>query len=380
MPALQVVDTTPRKPEPTGVEQFFSKIAKSYKDQSDRDQIGEIINEYSSNRQEANAFENMQLKLEKSNISPSRRMEVQNSLNDIKKGIIQKDKALNAQFIASQKATEKKNEKAEKAERTKNEVKEIYLSANYSPEEAEAKSEIMSAQSAREEVGRKQEGDEYRKLREKSISEYVNEAMEAGEEAMGQEFAIEEAEKATQSGNVTGPGFMALLKNNPYTQLIVGLTPDEAALQATNKKLLEGTKGLFGPKPTEREFFLLLNEMLPSIGKSKEANQAGLAFIRKVNNLKSARSAIVSKLTNGGSKYVPNIQELVNKEMKPLHDALLSDLREAKEKYGTPESKDEKKESKDGIIKVRAPDGTYWDMTQAQIDKAAKDEVIFEPV
>ena len=96
MPAVQIVDSTPRKQEPTGVEEFFSKLGKSYKDESDRVEIGKLLEDYQSNRQDANAWEDLQLGLEKSNISPTKRLETQKSLNEIKKTIIEKDKALNA--------------------------------------------------------------------------------------------------------------------------------------------------------------------------------------------------------------------------------------------------------------------------------------------
>lgn len=95
MPQVQVVDTTENKPEPTGVQEFFSKLGKSYKDEADRVEIEKILDEYKANRQDANAWEDLQLNLEKSNISPSKRLETQKSLNEMKKLIIEKDKALN---------------------------------------------------------------------------------------------------------------------------------------------------------------------------------------------------------------------------------------------------------------------------------------------
>lgn len=96
MPQLQVVDTTERSPEPTGVEQFFSRLGKSVKDQQDRAEIGKLLEEYKNNREDANAWENLQLGLESSTISPTRRLQTQESLNQMKKLIIEKDKALNA--------------------------------------------------------------------------------------------------------------------------------------------------------------------------------------------------------------------------------------------------------------------------------------------
>lgn len=96
MPQVQVVDTTPRNPDPSGVQEFFSKLGKSFKDQQDRVEIGELLEQYKQNREDANAWEDLQLGLESSTISPTKRLQTQQSLNEMKKLIIEKDKALNA--------------------------------------------------------------------------------------------------------------------------------------------------------------------------------------------------------------------------------------------------------------------------------------------
>lgn len=98
MPSLQVVNTTRDKPEPTGVQNFFSKLQKHYKEQQDNDTIGNLISEYQQNREQANSWEDLQLNLQKSNISPSKRLEAQQELNATRKNIIEKDKALNARM------------------------------------------------------------------------------------------------------------------------------------------------------------------------------------------------------------------------------------------------------------------------------------------
>lgn len=102
MPSLQVVDTTENKPEPTGVQEFFSKLGKSYKDQADRVEIGKLIDDYSKNRQDVDAWQNLQLNLEKSNVSPNRRLEAQKNLNEVKKNLIAQDKVLNSNAAKKQ--------------------------------------------------------------------------------------------------------------------------------------------------------------------------------------------------------------------------------------------------------------------------------------
>lgn len=114
MPQVQVVDTTENPPEPTGVEQFFSRLGKSYKDDEDRVQIGSLINEYKKNREDANAWEDLQLGLESSTISPSKRLETQKSLNEMRKQITEKDKALNAHVKKGMKTVEERSTEIQK--------------------------------------------------------------------------------------------------------------------------------------------------------------------------------------------------------------------------------------------------------------------------
>jgi len=218
----------------------------------------------------------------------------------------------------------------------------------------------------------KQPGSKYREMREQSISKYVDEAFQKGEQAEETDFAIQEAKKAV-SGEIAGPGLEAIAKNNPYGQLLLGLTTDEALLQSANKKLLEGTKGIFGPKPTEREIFLLLNSMLPSIGKSQEANLVSLGFIEQANNMKRKHADIVSEITNGGQIYVPDVEAKVSKIMKPYIERFKTRLEEGKKELDRIDRATTK-------VKVKSPSGEVGFMTQEQIDKAKADNVIFSPV
>ena len=210
-----------------------------------------------------------------------------------------------------------------------------------SRENSEAESKI----SAEEEKNRP--GGEFNKLREKSVADLVNKAFEKRSESEDLKFNLNIARKAI-NGEIQEPGLMAIAKNDPYGQLYFGLTPDEAALQAANKKILGGAKGIFGSKPTEREIFLLLNGMLPSIGKTREANLAGLDILEKANDLTILYSDLVDKITEGGTKYVPNIESQVNERMKPIIGQFKEQLVQANNNFNAPnqENKNSKPESK----------------------------------
>lgn len=122
MPSLQVVNTTRDKPDPTELEQFFSKLGKDYRDKQDKADVNKLLNEYQQNRKDANAWEDLQLGLEKSTVSPTKRLEVQKSLNEMAKVINEKDKTLNARVKQDMEGVEKKKE----TERVQQSVFELY--------------------------------------------------------------------------------------------------------------------------------------------------------------------------------------------------------------------------------------------------------------
>lgn len=130
MPQLQVVDTTRNEagvhPVQENLQTFFSKMGKDYRDKQDRVEIGNLINQYKQNREDANAWEDLQLGLEQSNISPTKRLQTQQSLNEMKKLIIEKDKALNAQVKKGMLSAEDRQKQ-----------KDNLISTGYTPEEAE---------------------------------------------------------------------------------------------------------------------------------------------------------------------------------------------------------------------------------------------------
>lgn len=161
------------------------------------------------------------------------------------------------------------------------------------------------------------------------VAKYVGNALQKGQEADDMEIAMAEIDQAIE-GDITGPGLMAIAKDNPFLQLFIGLTPDEATLKAANKKVLEGSAGIFGARPTEREIFLLLEEMLPSISKTPAANKAGMEVIKRRNDIAKLHAQIVDELTEGGAKYVPNIKSLAAVKMEPYAKEFLKELQAKK--------------------------------------------------
>lgn len=98
MPQIQMIDSTPRKQEPTGVQEFFSKLASSYKEKQDEDTIGNILAEYGQNMEDARAYQTALNRLQRAPISPIRKAQEIKTLQDQERVLIERDKALNARF------------------------------------------------------------------------------------------------------------------------------------------------------------------------------------------------------------------------------------------------------------------------------------------
>ena len=355
MPQIQTINTSRDKPDPTGIEKFFSRLSQQYKEREDNQQIGQLLEQYKANRDQANAWEDLQLGLESSTISPSRRLETQKSLNETRKNILEKEKVLTQQaglVLKAQQGPKKTQasqpidpEQLENIQRVRANPEfegaspakkyQMLTDNGVSKENAKAEADIY----AKEEEFKP--GKKFQEGREKSVLDTVNQAYTNLNEAEELDKVINDIERVITEEDITGPGAVAFAKNNPYLQLIIGLTPGESELQSLNKKMLSGTKSIFGNRPTEREIFLLLNSMLPSIGKTKEANLAGVQVLRKYNNLKLNHAKLIDELTEGGTKYVNNLESIVAKKLKAQEDDLLNTAREANKQYGSnPDLKD----------------------------------------
>src|SRR5215510_4330776 len=102
MPQPRVLDLAQSyEPRDTEVNKFFNKVGQVYKDREDQNTVDRLINEYKANRDNSRAWEDLQLGLEQSTISPTKRLQTQQNLNEMKKLIIEQDKALNAKFRAN---------------------------------------------------------------------------------------------------------------------------------------------------------------------------------------------------------------------------------------------------------------------------------------
>lgn len=436
MPAAQLIQTqrAPQQPSPleTTLKSFSNRLLENKRDQDETDALKEIYGQFQADG--ANIEQQIKMVQTDPRISPTNRVNTVKQLMEFQKynGELQKKAAVDLKK-ANDEQKKRDNNKAilddlaerrgldretlnayeddyklaEQITRPAKEGKELLSNQPIDPDQlrriqhVRSNPEYESASASKKykmltesgvsrpnaeseakifaEEEKNKPGKKYDELREKDTADYVKKSFDAREHAEETDFTIKTIKKAI-NGDVTGPGGMALVKNNPYGQLYFGLTPDEASLQAANKKLLETSKGIFGSKPTEREIFLLLNSMLPAIGRSKESNLASLYFIEKLNDLNKAHGDIVEELTENG--YVPNLESKVNKKMKPLLEDFKKEVEDgyaAMMERGDIKPEREPK-SDEVLINVKAPNGTLGTMTQKQIDEAKARNAIFTPI
>lgn len=108
MPQLQVYDPKERPPEPTGVQKFFSNLGKSFKDKEDSDKLADILKEYGENQNNEMRYLKGLESLERSNISPSKRLEAQKYLSEFEKLNSKKSSQTNQKLSAYETELQKK--------------------------------------------------------------------------------------------------------------------------------------------------------------------------------------------------------------------------------------------------------------------------------
>lgn len=192
-------------------------------------------------------------------------------------------------------------------------------------------SEIAKAEESRRQEERKLGQKEKQASREevlgfhKESKEYDEDLMKKGRVAKTQIEAIKDIKKAVSSGNVKPTSLANIFKTfGKIGQALSDavISGDEAALQASIPQLLEGWKDVFGVRLTDADL-KVLQDKLPSIGKSPEANRAIVKVLEKYADLTLLRNQISKEIksNNGGLRplgYADMIEERFDQMISPV--------------------------------------------------------------
>lgn len=330
MPQLQVVDLGRGNTERTAIPDFFNNLAKAYKEREDTDTISRITEEYKKNRNDINAWEDYQLALENSDISPTRRVELQKRLNETKKVLIDRDKQLNkrAKDLLSPEELEVKREQLRDAGFPEYDI-DRYIEATpgvqqiMEREHAELVARGLRKPRTKEQP---QQPPTQNELTEPSVQQ--NPTKENLEPRAPEQKATQEAEVGQKPSEVLAPPKIEVKKQPvaekeewPEIPVPQGLTPKEkVALQ--NKQQTENSNEL--KKYQEKRLAASRTDVL-------------LKDMTRLNESKKLPSGIGKAIIdpeNGDVRPYAQIAGLVNKETALYAKHLKQFLKGAKEYFG----------------------------------------------
>lgn len=159
----------------------------------------------------------------------------------------------------------------------------------------------------------------------KESQKYDEDLSEKTRRAKAQVETFKDIEKAIDSGNIKPGSWTNILRNFGDIGRSVSnaiMNKDEATILSSIPQLLEGWKQVFGVRLTDADL-RLLQDKLPDIGKSPEANKAILKVMKKYGEMATLRSKIASsiKKQNKGIRplgYVDRIEERFDEMTMPV--------------------------------------------------------------
>jgi hypothetical protein len=159
----------------------------------------------------------------------------------------------------------------------------------------------------------------------KETQKYDEDLIQQNKVAKKQIEAIDTIEESINSGNVIQASAANLFKGFGKVGDKVSewlKNPDQAKFEAAIPQLLEGWKDVFGVRLTDADL-RILQDKLPSLGKSPEANRAVVGVLRKYADQNLLRGKISSEIksANGGLRplgYADQIERRFDEMVAPV--------------------------------------------------------------
>lgn len=159
----------------------------------------------------------------------------------------------------------------------------------------------------------------------KESEKYDEELLKQTKIAKKQVDTVNDIDKAIESGNVSPTSLANIFKGfgkigDKISEAL--LNKDEATILASIPQLLEGWKEVFGVRLSDADL-KLLQDKLPSIGKTAEANKAIVKVLKKYADMTLLRSSIAKeiKAANKGLRplgYADKIEQRFDEMVMPV--------------------------------------------------------------
>ena len=373
-----MVDSTPNKPEPTSVQQFFSRLGKDYKDKADQQEIGNLLSQYQQNRQDGNALEDLWIGLEKSTVGPTKRLEAQETIKQMADTVQKRDKSLNDQAKKMQDEVSKKktNEALRKGGATEEQI-DLYEAASVGGQTAIMKDILDDIARNKTPPGlisndakdfdkgltpnQRVERQEKRYTVQTPIVMKNSESLSA---LKGEENSINLLSELDKTDKI-GEGIHNLNINPLNGNLIIPklATREEALFVKTVNDFSVKAKDSFGANVTNFELDRFM-QRLPGLANNKESRKLILRQMKIVNQINQLEKSAIQRVFD---KY--GVRNIDYAEAENMARTEINDQKESlKAEYLNLENvarKDEmemanniKERVKEGYTAMRKPDGT----------------------
>jgi hypothetical protein len=190
----------------------------------------------------------------------------------------------------------------------------------------EAESKIKSAQKSREAEERKATQKRTEDLGfHKESKEYDDKLLDQSRKADNQMEALSNIEKSIKSGNIKPTSAVNILRGTGAIGDKIAnalLNNDQATVLSSIPYLIEGWKDIFGVRLSDADL-KIIQDKLPDIGKSPEANMAMVKIMRKYSEMSKLRYQIGKEIKekNNGLRplgFADQIETQFQNMMKPV--------------------------------------------------------------
>lgn len=386
MPQLQIVDLGHDESENEGgIMGFLNDLGSRYKEDKDKRTFNKLMGEYQKNIEEEGAYEKLQIDLMKSDIAPTKRLEMQQQLNEMQEGIIKKQKAFTDKIkaqgtIDKEAAKEKERERKKTALRnagaTESQI-DLYdaasvggetkimgqvledISRNKAPqglvsEDIEDKDRGLTP---KERVARQDD-------RFKIQTPLVSKNNDNLKNLESEELSISLLEELDATGKV-GEGLNNLNINPLEGSLIIPklATKEEQLFVKTVNDFTVKAKDSFGARVTNFELDRFM-QRLPTLANSKEGRlliMKQMKIINKINQLE--KKAVQEVFDQYGVRNIDyaDAENIARKKIGAEKEALRKqflDLEQVAKKQEHEMESNLKSRTKEGYTAMRKPDGT----------------------
>jgi hypothetical protein len=212
----------------------------------------------------------------------------------------------------------------------------------------------------------------------KSQESYLNDLTKSLNATEQMDEKLDRIAELGKKGNVPEPLLYETMQALGIPTALFSAEGEE--LEKLSNDLTKNIQQFYGSRILQSEFQNFLKS-IPTLKNSQEGRERIIENMKMFNNLKrleyNTARALELDYEAKNKPLPPSFQRMVYDKMKPEAEKFSNEWKNAQKARLNP--KKEVQENKPGISKYKAPDGSLWEMTPEQVEKAKEQNVIFSP-